>query len=80
MDELYGDVLALLPLLRGAGHSEAARDLLSAMTDACGPREILDNLRLALTELPPLTPEAKAIRDRIEDRVEALWSELPGPA
>lgn len=78
MDELYGDVLALLPLMRASGHGEDARDLLSALTDACNPREILDNLRAALAEVGDLPPEAQALRTRILDRIEQLWSELPG--
>jgi hypothetical protein len=80
MDELYGDILALLPLLRQAGQGEAARELLSAMTDACSPREILDNLRFALAEVEPQGAEAQALKARIEARVEALWGELPGNA
>ena len=35
MDDLYGDILALLPLLREGGHAAGARSLLKAMTEAC---------------------------------------------
>lgn len=80
MDELYGDILALLARLRESGHPGEARHLLEALTDVCSPRDVLDNLRGALGDLPEgLTPEAAALRRSAEARIEALWQELETP-
>lgn len=79
MDDLYGDVLALLALLRESGHAAEARLLLEALTHVCNPRDVLDNLRGALGDLPhTLTPEALALQRSAEARIEVLWQEL-GP-
>jgi hypothetical protein len=77
MDDLYGDILALLALLREAGHSAGARSLLKAMTDVCSPRDVLDNLRGALGDLPgTLEPEALALKQAAEAKIESLWKDL----
>lgn len=52
MDEILGQVLDLLPLLRGAGREPEAHALLTALTEGCNPREILGSLQVALAELP----------------------------
>lgn len=52
MDEILGQVLDLLPLLREAGREAEARALLKALTEGCNPREILCSLQVALAELP----------------------------
>ncbi|MBK8726795.1 MAG: hypothetical protein IPL96_12315 [Holophagaceae bacterium] len=76
MDQLYGDLLALLPVLREAGLRAEATALLGSLTNACNPREVLDNLRCALAELPEdLGPEARTLVNRLQDHLETLWSE-----
>ncbi len=61
MDEILGQVLELLPLLRGAGREVEAHALLRALTEGCNPREILGSLQVALAELPDeLDPEMEA--------------------
>lgn len=80
MDELYGDILALLSRLRESGHGAEARHLLEALTHVCSPRDVLDNLREALSELPPgLSPEALILKQAAEAKVELLWKELGAP-
>lgn len=77
MDDLYGDILALLALLRETGHSTGARSLLKAMTDVCSPRDVLDNLRGALGDLPGnLDPRAQALKQAAEAKIEVLWQDL----
>lgn len=77
MDELYGDILALLSRLRDSGHPAEARLLLEALTNVCSPRDILDNLRTALDDLPEgLTPETLALKQAAEAKIEILWKEL----
>lgn len=77
MDDLYGDILALLALLRESGHGAEARSLLKAMTDVCNPRDVLDNLRGALGDLPAnLEPRAKALKLAAETKIEILWQEM----
>ncbi|MBK8726489.1 MAG: hypothetical protein IPL96_10735 [Holophagaceae bacterium] len=79
MDQLYGDILALLPLLREGGQGASASALRGALTNACNPREALDGLRGALAELPEdLGPEARRLVTRIQDRVEVLWADMHG--
>ena len=76
MDQLYGDILDLLPLLREAGHRSSASALLGSLTNACNSREVLDNLRYVLAELPEeLAPETRALVTRIQDHIEVLWAE-----
>lgn len=77
MDNLYGDILALLALLRESGHGTEARLLLEALTHVCNPRDVLDNLRNALGDLPKdLTPEATDLKQTAEAKIEVLWKEL----
>lgn len=79
MDELYGDILALLPRLREAGRALEARHILEALTDVCNPRDVLDNLRGALGDLPADLPaEAQALKEAAEAKIEALWQEWGG--
>lgn len=68
MDEILGQVLDLLPLLRAAGREAEARALLQALTDGCNPREILGSLQVALAELP------EALEGDLDARVSALLS------
>ena len=76
MDELYGDILDLLPRLREAGQGASASALLGSLTNACNPRDVLDNLRCALAELPEeLAPETRGLVTRIQDHIEVLWAE-----
>lgn len=77
MDELYGDILALLARLRESGHPAEARQLLEALTHVCSPRDVLDNLRDALSELSQdLTPETLALKQAAEAKIELLWKDL----
>ena len=66
MDEILGEVLELLPLLRAAGREAEARTLLQALTDGCNPREILGSLQVALAELP------EELSGDLESRVSSL--------
>ncbi len=66
MDEILGQVLELLPLLRAAGREAEAHALLQALTDGCNPREILGSLQVALAELP------EDLGGELEGRVSAL--------
>jgi hypothetical protein len=80
MDALYGEVLAFVRALREAGREESSAHVLHALTDACNPREVLDGLRWAVTELPPdeeLGPDLAAIRARLLAEVESEWRQLP---
>ncbi|HJW33627.1 MAG TPA: hypothetical protein VJ505_09715 [Holophagaceae bacterium] len=52
MDEILGQVLELLPLLRAAGREPEAHAVLTALTEGCNPKEILGSLQVALAELP----------------------------
>ena len=80
MDDLYGDILALLTHLRTSGHPAEARLLLEALTNICNARDVLDNLRGALGDLPgDLTPEARALHKDAEAKIEVLWKELGAP-
>ena len=80
MDDLYGDILALLAHLRSSGHPEEARQLLEALTHVCNARDVLDNLRAALGDLPKdLNPELKALQKDAEAKIENLWKELGAP-
>ena len=61
MDEVLGEVLDLLPLLRAAGREAEATSLLRSLTDGCNAREILMSLQAALGDLPEdLGPELDA--------------------
>ena len=80
MDDLYGDILALLSRLRESGHPVEARHLLEALTDVCSPRDVLDNMRCALGDLPETVgPEARALIQAAEIKIEILWKELGTP-
>jgi len=80
MDDLYGDILALLSRLRESGHPAEARLLLEALTNVCNQRDVLDNLRGALGELPAgLSPETTVLIKSAEINIEVLWKELGTP-
>lgn len=79
MEALYDLVLDLLRLLRGAGRAEDADTLLAALTQACNQREILSELRYAMSELPEesLGPEIRQAKADLVTELEARWRELP---
>jgi hypothetical protein len=77
MDEILGQVLDLLPLLRAAGRETEAHVLLKALTEGCNPREILGSLQVALAELPePLDPELEQRVSGLLESVGRLVQEL----
>ena len=79
MEALYGHVLILLRLLREAGRAEEADALLAALTQACNQREILSELRYAMSELPEesLGPEIGQAKADLVAELEARWRDLP---
>ena len=80
MDDLYGDILALLSRLRESGHPTEARLLLEALTDVCNQRDVLDNLRGALGDLPEgLSAETVVLIKAAEVKIEILWKDLGTP-
>ncbi|HJV89072.1 MAG TPA: hypothetical protein VJ623_02100 [Holophagaceae bacterium] len=66
MDEILGQVLDVLPLLRAVGRDAEAHTLLRALTEGCNPREILGSLQVALAELP------EGIEPEVDRRVSTL--------
>lgn len=77
MDEILGQVLDLLPTLRGAGRDREATDLLKSLTEGCNAREILMSLQAALGELPEdLGAEVEARVSRLLRDLSALLQEL----
>ncbi len=79
MEALYDRVLDLLRGLRAAGRIEDADMLLAALTQACNPREILSELRYAVSEVMEdgLAPDLVAAKRGLLDEVEAQWKLLP---
>ncbi|MBS1785985.1 MAG: hypothetical protein JST24_11190 [Acidobacteria bacterium] len=79
METLYDHVLGLLRGLRGAGRAEDADALLAALTQACNPREVLSELRYAVSEVDEagLSPELVVAKRGLLDEVEAQWKLLP---
>jgi len=78
VEALYDRVLDLLRRLREAGRSEDAGALLAALTQACNQREILAELRYAVSDvaedgLPAELVQAK--RDLLAE-VEIQWRDL----
>lgn len=79
MEALYDRVLDLLGRLRAAGRAEDADALLVALTQACNPREILSELRYAVSEVDDaaLAPDLREAKRGLLDEVEAQWKLLP---
>lgn len=77
MDVLLGQVLDLLKRLEALERLDAAHEILQALTDGCGPRELLDALRNAMADLKELPPELMDLRAGILDEIERCWRELP---
>ena len=79
VEQLYDRVLDLLRRLREAGRAEASETLLAALTQACNQREILTELRYAVSDLPEegLSPSLLEARRDLLAEVERQWKELP---
>lgn len=79
MDDLYDHVLGLLRGLREAGRGEDADALLAALTQACNPREVLSELRYAVSEVDEadLSSALLDAKRGLLDEVEAQWRTLP---
>ncbi len=75
MEALYDQVLGLLRGLRAAGRPEDADALLAALTQACNPREVLSELRYAVSEVADegLSPDLLQAKRGLLDEVEAQW-------
>ena len=78
MEALYDRVLDLLRLLRGAGRAAEADALLAALTQACNQREILSELRYAVSDLvdEDLEPEAVNAKRELLAELELRWRDL----
>lgn len=79
MEALYDRVLDLLRRLREAGRAEDAHALLAALTQACNQREILSELRYAVSDLAEdgLAPDLIQAKQDLLSEVEDRWRDLP---
>ena len=78
MEALYDRVLDLLRLLRGAGRAADADALLAALTQACNQREVLSELRYAVSDLVDegLGPEVLNAKRELLAELELRWRDL----
>ncbi len=79
MEALYDRVLDLLRHLRVAGRAEDADMLLAALAQACNQREILSELRYAVSDLAEegLAPDVVEAKQALLTELEERWRELP---
>lgn len=79
MEALYDRVLDLLRRLREAGRGEDAASLLAALTQACNQREILSELRYAVSDIAEegLPVDLVDARRGLLEEVETQWRDLP---
>lgn len=78
MEALYDRVLDLLRRLRAEGRAEDADAMLAALTQACNPREVLNELRYSVSEVSDegLALDLVAAKREVLAEVETQWRQL----